>query len=138
MKIHTSIHTFLNENKKIWYHGSDYKFDTFQEYKSNGPSALGIFVTDSKDLAELFGDNLYLVNINYFKPYILKQEEWNDIREEHATDTSYFINMRKNLIDKGYDSIFIKEDEWTSSRGLTFKDPNIVILFEKSQLEIVY
>ncbi len=138
--IKTTIERFINEQKepnKIWYHGSDYVFDTFDKFQAKGSSALGIFVTDDKVLAEMFGSNVYNVNIKYLNPYIISMDKWDSIRDEHAKDTVYFTNMRNNLINKGYDSIFIKERKWQSSGGITFKDGNIVILFEKSQITII-
>lgn len=138
--IKTKIEKFINEQKepnKIWYHGSDYVFDTFEKFQVNGSSALGIFVTDDKILAEIFGNNVYNVNIKYTNPYIISMDKWDYIRDKNAKDTVYFVNMRNNLIKQGYDSIFIKERNWKSSGGITFNDGNIVIVFDKSQISII-
>jgi len=132
----TTINEFKNTINQKWFHGSDYKFTTFQNYKSNGPSALGIFVTDDKSLAELFGQNIYDVNISYKNPYKITMNKWDSIREKHARDTEYFINMRNDLITQGYDCIFIKNRTITLPSGNTFKDPNIVVLFDKNQIKI--
>ncbi len=53
----TKLSDYINESKSTikWYHGSDFEFDSFKNYKSSGPSALGIFVTSDINLAELFG-----------------------------------------------------------------------------------
>lgn len=131
--------TTINEWKKInesWYHGSDYQFSTFKEYKSNGPSALGIFVTDDKSLAELFGENIYDVNIKINNPKYISMDKWDSIRSKHAKDTVYFENMRKQLISEGYDSLYIKERVWTASSGITLKDGNIVVIFNPEQITI--
>ncbi len=130
----------LNENNTpndIWYHGSDYKFDTFENFQSSGPSALGIFVTDDKSFAEMFGENVYTVNIRYSKPYKISMDKWDSIRSEHAKDTTYFKNLRNYLVNKGYDSIIIDERENKFSSGMIIRDGKIVILFDKSQINIV-
>ncbi len=78
MRIINNIEDFIKEQEtnKIWYHGSDHKFDTFENFKSNAPSALGIFVTDDLVLAEIFGDNIYKVNISYSNPYTITMDKW--------------------------------------------------------------
>lgn len=131
--------TTINEFKKIfenWYHGSDYQFSTFKEYKSSGLSALGIFVTDDKSLAELFGENIYDVNINIKNPKRISMDKWDSIRGKHAKDTAYFENMRNELIAEGYDSLFIKERTWTGSNGIVLKDGNIVVIFDPENITI--
>lgn len=130
---------YLNELvlKETWYHGSDYKFDSFENFQSSGPSALGIFVTDDKSFAEMFGEYVYEVSIRYSKPYKISMDKWFDIRGEHAKDTIYFRNMRNNLISKGYDSLFIKERETKLSDNTTVRDGNIVVLFDKSQIDVI-
>jgi hypothetical protein len=133
-----TIREYLNEQalNETWYHGSEYKFDSFENFQSSGPSALGIFVTDDKSFAEMFGEYVYEVNIRYSNPYEISYDKWDDIRSKHAKDTNYFRNMRNNLISKGYDCLFIKERE-TTFGGTTFMDGNIVVLFDKSQIDIV-
>ena len=99
--ISTTIREYLNESiigDNKWYHGSDYKFTSFGDFKSNGPSALGIFLTDDIGLAELFGENVYTVSFNTKKPYKITMDTWDKIRGSHAKDTKYFENMREDLI----------------------------------------
>jgi hypothetical protein len=137
--ITTTVKKYLTEGKtdKIWYHGSDHSFTSFDNFKSSGPSALGIFVTSDRGLAELFGSNVYNVKITYNNPKTISMDKWDSIRDKHARDTNYFVNWRNELIQKGHDSIFIKGRSWTSSSGVTFTDGDIVILFDKKQLKIV-
>ncbi len=136
--IATTIREYLNENysNDIWYHGSDYKFTSFGDFKSKGPSALGIFLTDDRGLAELFGENVYKVSFNISNTYKITMDVWDKIRENHAKDTIYFENMRKNLIEKGFDSILIKSRSWKSSSDIEFKDGNIIVIFDKSKIKI--
>ena len=137
--IATTIREYLNESvveKNNWYHGSDYKFTSFGDFKSNGPSALGIFLTDDRDLAELFGENVYNVSFNIDNPYKITMDTWDKIRASHAKDTIYFENMREKLIEKGFDSILIKSRSWKSSSGIEFKDGNIIVIFDKNKIKI--
>lgn len=136
--IATTIREYLNENKsnQIWYHGSDYNFNSFENFKSKGPSALGFFATDDKNLAELFGNNVYVVNFNIKNPYKITMNKWDDIRSKHAKDTQFFENMKKDLIEKGHDGISIASRTWKSSNGVEFNDGNIVIVFNKDNINI--
>lgn len=123
-------------NNKKWYHGSDYKFTTFQNFESKGPSALGFFATDDINLAELFGQYVYDVSVNYTNPYKITISKWNSIRDKHARNTDYFINLRNELINKGYDSVFIKGQVSKMSNNVTFKDGDIVIIFDKNNIKV--
>lgn len=120
-----------------WYHGSDHKFTSFGSYKSSGPSALGIFVTDDLNLAELYGDYIYTVRVDIKNPYHITHDQWDDIRGTYAKNTRYFQNMRSALIDDGYDGVYIGDRSWTASNGLTFRDGKIIIVFDKNDIDIV-
>lgn len=126
----------IEQVDETWYHGSDHKFSSFENFKSSGPSALGIFVTDDRGLAEIFGENIYEVEISFSNAKKISMDKWDSIREKHAGNTSYFEAMRQQLVSEGYDCLFIGERSWTSSGGVTFKDGNIVALFDKSQIRI--
>ena len=131
-----NIKNFNEFIKNTQYHGSDYKFDSFQKYQSKGPSALGIFVTDDKDLANMFGENIYKVKVSIKNPYYITMDKQDDIRGKHAKDTSYFIKMRNDLIDKGYDSLFVKE-RFTKISHWDVRDPNIIAVFNIEDVEIL-
>jgi len=136
----TSINDFKiyeANNEVVWYHGSDQKFDSFENFKSSGPSALGIFATDDINLAEIFGENIYKVSLNYKKPLKISMDKWNSIRSKHAKDTEYFRNWKQELISKGYDSIYIKENITNLSSGRIMRDPNIVVVFDKLQINMI-
>lgn len=126
------IKTFENYTKKIWYHGSDYIFDTFDRYESKGPSALGIFVTDDIGLAELFGNNIYKCIITNNNPYKITMSKWNDIRSNYHNNTDYFKKLRNDLIKKGYDSVYITGERWNDE----YTEPNIVVLFNTTNIQI--
>lgn len=128
----------LNETKKdiTWYHGSDHTFTKFNNsfLKSQRSSVLGIFATDSKDFAEMFGENIYQVNVTYKNPKVFTHDKWYAIRGNKNTD--YFLNLRNKLISEGYDSILIKESI-TNLGSIPVRNPNIVIVFDEKQIEIV-
>jgi len=130
----------LNEsiNPPIWYHGSEHKFDkfdSFENFESSGPSALGIFVSDSKDFASFFGEYIYEVNIKSKNPYTISADKWDKIRLKHAKDTAYFKNLKEELQSKGYDSLMVAERN-TQFAGTSVRDPKIIALFDKSQIEM--
>lgn len=135
MKYITTYKLFESTVQK-WYHGTSNTFKEFNEPSGNGSRSLGIWATDDKDLAEMFGDNVLEVELDYKKPYKISADKWNKIRDEHATDTSYFLKWRDKLIADGYDALFVQEDSWTASSGVEFKDPNIVAVFHASQIRI--
>ena len=136
--IATTIREYLNENVSgtKWYHGSDYKFDSFKNYKAKGPSALGIFATDDINLAELFGSYVYTVTFNLKNPHKITMDKWDNIRDRHAKDTQFFENMRNDLIKKGYDGILIASRSWKSSGGIEFNDGNIAVIFNEEDITI--
>lgn len=125
-----------SEKNNSWYHGSDYKFSSFENFESSGPSALGIFVSDSEDFAKLFGEYVYNVKIKSNNPYKISADKWDKIRLKHAKDTEYFKNLKKELQKKGYDSLEISERNSTFA-NVNVRDPKIVALFDKSQIEIM-
>jgi len=130
---------FLTESflpNVTWYHGSDYDFSSFEEFKSSGPSALGIFFTDDRTLAELFGPNLYTATLNIKNPYKITMDKWDDIRMKHAKQTEYFQQMRQNLMNKGHDALFIKSRKFVTHKGIEFIDGNIVVVFDKRNIQL--
>jgi hypothetical protein len=126
-----------SDDSKRWYHGSDFLFGKFQAFKNNGPSALGIFATDDRGLAELFGAHVYQVKFDIKNPYKISMDKWDKIRDKHAKDTSFFESMRTELSKLGYDGVFISERSWTTSSGIEFKDGNIVVIFDPLKINIV-
>lgn len=119
-----------------WYHGTNSNFDKFNEPTGNGSRSLGIWATDDQGLAEMFGDNVLEVELDYKNPFTITTEKWNRIRDNHATDTSYFIKWREQLIKDGYDALFISEEVFKASSGTEFKDPNQVAVFFAKQIRI--
>lgn len=135
VKMHVD-HLNENQNKEVWYHGSDFKFNSFENFKSSGPSALGFFATDDINLAEFFGEYVYRVNVDIKNPYKITMDKWDDIRMEHARDTSFFENMRNRLIEKGYDGILIGSRSWKAINNIEFTDGRTVIVFDKNNIEL--
>lgn len=130
----------LNESKKNdsikWYHGSDHKFTTFNSdfLKSSRSSVMGIFATDDKSFAEMFGENVYEVKVTYNNPKTITHDKWYKVRGN--TDTQYFLNWRNELIADGYDSLFVKEST-TALGKVNLRNPNIIIIFDPKHIEII-
>lgn len=119
-----------------WYHGSDSAFTDFEHRGTRGPSALGIFATTDPELAEMFGSNVYEVEINYSNPYTISQDKWDSIRSKYAGNKDYFSTWRQELISAGYDALFIQERNWTASSGHTFRDPKIIAIFDPKGIKM--
>lgn len=77
-----------------------------------------------------------LTKVSIKNPYYITMDKQDDIREKHAKDTSYFIKMRNDLIDKGYDSLFVKE-RFTKISNWDVRDPNIIAVFNIEDVEIL-
>ena len=137
MKYLSTYKLFESTESTKWYHGTNNKFEKFNEPDGNGSRSLGIWATDDKELAEMFGEHVIEVELDYKKPFVITTKKWNDIRDEHATDTTYFLKWKDDLIKKGYDALFVKENTWTASSGIVFKDPNIVAVFSANQIRII-
>lgn len=128
---HLTTFKLFESAAQKWYHGTDSVFDTFEvRSDAKGPSAVGIWATDGKDLAEMFGEHVYEVELSYKNPYVIDMDEWNGIRTDHAGDTAYFKQWRQQLMDKGYDALFIEENVWTQN----FREPNMVAVFDANQI----
>lgn len=137
--IEVKVKNYLKENTEndIWYHGSDHKFTEFEKYKLSGSSSLGIFVTEDRNLAELFGEYIYATRIKIKNPYQMTMDEWDDVRSEHAKDTVFFTKMRESLIKNGYDGILINSRTWKASSGIEFNDGKIAVVFDKNNIEML-
>ena len=123
-------------NRK-WYHGTDSTIDAFRPgHEGKGPSAFGIWFTDDIELAKMFGENVYECEVTFKNPHTISQDEWDDIRAEHAKDTNYFINWRNKLRAAGKDALFINERNITLGR-FPVRDPNIVAVMDAGQAKIV-
>lgn len=140
MKLKKIFDSILMENvikNNKWYHGSPYEFTNMGDFKSKGASALGIFVTDDKGLAEMFGDNVYICELTINNPKKIEMEEWNDIRDEHHSNTDFFINMRKEAIKDGHDCVHVNEDIWFASSGMKYRHGHIIAVFDKNNIKII-
>jgi len=124
-------------NSTKWYHGSKFEFESFDDFKTKGPSALGIFATSDKTLAEIFGDYVYEVELNVKNLYKITMDYWDDIRGEHWNNTSYFENMRTRLMGKGYDGVYIGSRSFTTTGDLVFKDGAMIVVFDKKDINII-
>jgi len=128
-------HRIEESDGKIWFHGTNSKFDEFDQNKEGiGPSKMGVWFTDDKDFAGMFGSRIIGARLEIKNPKRLTMDQWDDIRLEHAKDTSYFSSWKERLVAKGYDSIFVEERE-TTFGSHKVKDPNLVAVFDVGQIK---
>ena len=127
------------------YHGTDKKFDTFQNTSG------GIYFTDNPKQANRFGKNMKEVQLKLENPYVIddfsfdsgmgeKFELWKNKIKRQLGSKDYGRTIKSNawsvdpdtikrLEDKGYDGIVIPSS--VSSSG-----DNRYIVFDSSQIEI--
>ncbi len=125
-----NTYRLFESNDLKWYHGTDATFDEFKENPdARNSSAIGIWATEKEDFAEMFGENTFEVRLEYSNPFEMSFEEWWDIRGDHAGDTEWFKNLRKKLINQGYDALYIPRNIES-----THTDPATIAVFNSSQI----
>jgi len=129
---------FEELSEEIWYHGTDAEFLEFNEPSNitKPTSKLGIWFSKEKDFSNIFGKNIISVKLNYHNPYIISLNKWDDMRMKHAKNANYFINLRKKLIEKGYDAFYIKGKKDIFA-GQNVKTPDVIAVFYSNQIQII-
>jgi hypothetical protein len=129
---------FEELNKEIWYHGTGTKFFEFDEPNnlSKPTSKLGIWFSKDKDFSEIFGKHIISVKLYYHNPYIISLSKWDDIRMKHAKNANYFLNLRKKLIDEGYDAFYVKGKKDIFA-GQKVETPDVIAVFYSNQIQII-
>ncbi len=151
----TNFYNFLNEAKKVWYHGA--YINNIKKFINNNKESMGIYFSENKNVAaNMHGgmNYIYTVKLNLRKTLDLtKYKEDSRNTEEFLKKlpvSDYFIkntiynsgdillpykylelaNQRENIVSKlkkdGYDSI--KFDENGHDTIVVFNSKNIKIL----------
>ena len=96
----------------------------------------GHFFSSDKEFVTTFGDKVNQAIVKVNNPKTITQQEWWDIRGEHAKDDVWFSNWKKELKEEGYDGLKVLPSE-TELAGHKVKNPEIIVAFEDSQVEVV-
>lgn len=106
------------------YHGTAQEFTRFdmtfavrQEAASNG--YLGVWLTKTPEAAGAFGPVVLEVEANFNSTKIIKVEHlrrWHDESRQVIDARAYYDTIRRKLMEKHYDSIFIEEASHLNSQ----------------------
>ncbi len=120
----------------VVYHGTSADIEAFDSAMAgDGPSRFGFWMTPQADFAENFGDAVMPVYLQMRNPHRITGERWNDIRDKHAKDGAWFERWREQLIVKGHDGLIVTGETFVSSRGRSYKDPDVMAVFAPEQIK---
>lgn len=102
----------------LLFHGSSERFEAFSlarsgrtDRASNG--ALGIWVSDSADIAARFGDYLYSIEIGSPREKVVSVRtlvRWhNEVPDDPDEAIAFYDRIRLEAIGQGYDLISVEE-----------------------------
>ncbi len=111
------------------YHGTDTDFHVYDITKSQKMGKFGIWFTEDKEFAEMFGSIVKEANIELNNPKVITAEQWNNIRDEHAKDDNWFNEWKKQLISKGHDGLKVLGGEENVGRHVV-KNPTIYAVWD--------
>ncbi len=116
------------------FHGSDVSIDKFDIGKVTKWKKFGHFFTVQKEFAKTFGEKITEVVVDIKTPKIITSNQWNDIREDHATDPDWFANWKKELKTQGFDGLKV-EGSMEKLGRFDVENPEILVAFEDTQVQ---
>lgn len=124
---HKNSHAITKESDgspKVFYHGTNAKFDAFDIDKGKG-SWLGksFYFTDSKSKAKGYGKNVISTYLNLKNPYISKANDHysfvNEVKEQFGVKENYGeFDPAQVLKQQGYDGVVYKD--WDDEVGTIY------------------
>lgn len=121
----------------IWYHASDIPdIINFDDTKLRNEKFGHFFTDDPETVKGIYGDHVYERTIDITNPYVISQDKWNSIRDQHHGDSGYFKQLRDSIISKGHDSLLVKTRNIQFGR-FDIREPNIIIVFDASKIKPV-
>jgi hypothetical protein len=115
----------------LFFHGSNAKFDSFDETKLGKHSIIGLFgfmfTTRYKDAYKM-GKYVYEVRLKINNPYVLIIE--SSQFETVTWSKESILNFKRDLITNGYDSIILV----SLDTGLDVNDIAYIIVFYSDQI----
>ena len=124
---HKDSHAITKESDgspKVFYHGTNAKFDAFDIDKGKG-SWLGksFYFTDSKSKAKGYGKNVISTYLNLKNPYISKANDHysfvNEVKEQFGVKENYGeFDPAQVLKQQGYDGVVYKD--WDDEVGTIY------------------
>jgi hypothetical protein len=132
LKGNNLVEKILKEATTV-YHGTDSSFDKFDISQSKAMGKFGIWFTEDKSFAEMFGMNVKTANIDLKKPFVITGKKWNDIRGKHAKDAEWFANWKQQLISKGHDGLKVLGSQ-EKFAGTLVNNPTIYAVFDTKNI----
>lgn len=127
-----------NGEPMIVFHGTNN--DTFSEVDNEEdvetvyPNKLGFWFADTRSAAGKQGDNVMSVYVKMEHPKLITQKKWDIIREKYSNSENYWKSLRKKLMDKGYDGIFIPKITYDGGE-FSVKDSKVMAVFTSNQMK---
>lgn len=101
-----SIMINTDKTPQIYYHGSIKKFKKFDYSKISDDyinNILGFYFTTNKNIAAMYGDNIYTCYLNLKNPIKLSDTDFQ-IHLNYSTEDE-LKDIKENYIKQGYDGI---------------------------------
>ena len=124
---HKDSHAVTKESDgspKLFYHGTNVKFDAFDIDKSKrGWLGKSFYFTDSKSKAKGYGKNVISIYLNLKNPYISKANDHysfvNEVKEQFGVKENYGeFDPAQVLKQHGYDGVVYKD--WDDEVGTIY------------------
>lgn len=124
---HKDSHAVTKESDgspKVFYHGTNIKFDAFDIDKSKrGWLGKSFYFTDSKSKAKGYGKNVISTYLNLKNPYISKANDHysfvNEVKEQFGVKENYGeFDPAQVLKEHGYDGVVYKD--WDDEVGTIY------------------
>jgi GNAT superfamily N-acetyltransferase len=128
------------------YHGTDAKFTEFNPNFSNSNSSTGVrkghfSFTDSKEVAESYGENIIEVNLDIKNPLVVDADNmpFNEIKFRSKYYSENINDIAEIAQKEGYDALIVKNVKDTggkTSKPAGFDTATTTIVFNKKQIQI--
>lgn len=108
------------------FHGSEGKYDAIPDKpiakadNKGNQSALGMWYSPKKEIAEFYGKNVVESQLNLTNPKVYEAKDFNLMKGK--TD---FLELRKQLESQGYDGVFVKPGKGSNAEYAVFNSKSI-------------
>lgn len=108
------------------YHGSENKYNSIPDIpitksdNKGNQSALGMWFSPKKEIAEFYGSNVIESKLNLNNPKIYEAKEFNLMKGKVD-----FLELRKQLESQGYDGVYVKSGKGSNAEYAVFNSKSI-------------
>lgn len=118
----------------VVYHGTNAEFETFDQRLARSasgaePSDLGVWLTGSKDYAEIHGDNVMSLYLSLQNP-----KEYTRPQFQRIIDRGGFSQLRQQLETLGYDGVIVVGEKEKLGR-FDVESPSNYVAFNPGQIK---